>query len=227
MGLANESVQPTPHAVVLVLGGSFDPVHCGHIALARRCIELLAATELRIIPTGQPWQKSGLVASAEQRVAMLERAFADLAIPLVIDQQEIARAEQHQATYSIDTLRNLRSELGENASIIFAIGADQLQNLSTWREWRQLFELAHFCAATRPGFDISDLDPELEQEWQSHQSNIEHLRSTPAGGTLLIKDLAEDVSATQIRRELVLANPTNHLVPAAVLDYIQQHFLYR
>ena len=214
---------------VLVLGGSFDPVHLGHVALARRFADLLQPDELRLVPAGQPWQKSALVASATQRVKMLELAFTDqTGCQLVIDQQEIRRAGQRQASYTIDSLRNLRAELGDAASITFAMGADQLQNLHTWHDWRQLFEVAHLGAASRPGFSLDALEPEVAQEWQQRARPATELRTTPFGGSCLVKDLVQDVSATQLRQALKQHNPTTKLlVPHKVLDYLQQHSIYQ
>lgn len=217
---------PNP-ASVLVLGGSFDPIHLGHLALAQRFMALLKPEQLRIIPAGQPWQKSGLIASAEQRLEMVKLAFSDLAIPVVIDEQEVFRAQQRQASYSIDTLRQLRQELGAQCVIYLAIGADQLQNLTSWRDWKQLFDYAHICAATRPGFDIAHLSPTLLAEWQPRLGTAAELAQRPAGKSFLDTDLAEDISATEIRRQLQQATYTKTLVSPKVLDYIQQHHLYR
>src|SRR5437773_6426102 len=113
----------SPRRCIAVLGGSFDPVHNGHVALAKYFVTLLAPDLLRVIPTGNPWQKYGLEASAADRVEMVSRAFSGQAVEVIIDQQEIQR---ETATYTIDTLQSLRSELGPHASIIFLMGADQL-----------------------------------------------------------------------------------------------------
>jgi len=107
---------------------SFDPVHKGHVALAEHSVELLHPDELRIIPTGNPWQKHGLQAAPSDRVEMVKRAFDQQTVPVVIDQQEIQRAT---ATYTIDTLQALRAELGPAVSIVFLMGSDQLQHLDT------------------------------------------------------------------------------------------------
>ncbi|MFM2089393.1 MAG: nicotinate (nicotinamide) nucleotide adenylyltransferase, partial [Pseudomonadota bacterium] len=130
---------------VALLGGSYDPVHDGHVALGAYFASLLQADLLRVIPAGAPWQKGSLGASGQQRAEMAALAFAGLTVPVTIDCQEIERSEQGLATYSIDTLRQVRTELGPQVSIVFLMGADQLQRLATWREWQQLFEYAHFC----------------------------------------------------------------------------------
>ncbi len=218
---------------VLVLGGSFDPVHAGHVGLARHFIELLQPEELRLIPAGQPWQKDALVANAEQRIAMLKLAFeADMGSRIEIDRQEIERAEKRVPSYSIDTLTNLRDHLGKETSIIFLIGADQLQNLASWKRWRELFSLAHIVAASRPGFTLDEksMDKTVMKEWQDRAGTCAELRHLPAGKTYLEQNLAWDVSATHIRQQLRQLTPktqTTSLMPPKVLDYIQQHHLYK
>ncbi|NDI85741.1 nicotinate (nicotinamide) nucleotide adenylyltransferase [Undibacterium crateris] len=213
---------------LLVLGGSFDPVHAGHLALAHSLCLQLRPHQLRIIPAGQPWQKNALTATSEQRVSMLKLAFETWTLcPVMIDEQEIQRAKQQQVNYTVDTLRALRQESGSQASISFAMGADQLQNLHTWRQWRELFDLAHLCAAARPGFSLEIAAPEVAQEWRRRASSALTIQNTPCGGSFLEPELAVDVSATQLRAGLHQHNPTmRSLVPHKVLDYIQQHSIY-
>jgi nicotinate-nucleotide adenylyltransferase len=211
---------------VALLGGSFDPVHQGHIALAALFAKLLAPDQLRVIPAGQPWQKNALTASAEDRVAMLKLAFADAALPVTIDCQEINRAAP---SYTVETLRNVRAELGPEASIVFLLGADQLRQLDTWREWRALFDLAHLAVAARPGFslDLASLAPALAHEITTRQGSLTQLRTTPCGLVTLAQALAVDISATQIRAALQRREQPNQLISQVVLDYIQQHNLYK
>ncbi|MDQ2989707.1 MAG: nicotinate-nucleotide adenylyltransferase [Pseudomonadota bacterium] len=213
-------------ACVALLGGSFDPVHHGHVALAALFAELLKPDQLRVIPAGNPWQKNGLQASAEDRVAMIELAFREAALDVVIDRQEIERATP---TYTIDTLRGVRAELGPDASIVFLMGADQLQQLDSWREWRALFDYAHIGVAARPGFALAEaaLPPAVAEEIAVRQGSLEQLRTTPSGRVYLAETLAVDVSATQIRSALQRGEQANSLISPVVLDYIQQHNLYK
>ena len=213
-------------ACVALLGGSFDPVHHGHVALAALFAELLEPNQLRVIPAGNPWQKNGLQASAEDRVAMLELAFREAALDVTIDRQEIERATP---TYTIETLRAVRAELGPDASIVFLMGADQLQHLDSWREWRALFDYAHIGVGARPGFALAEaaLPPAVAQEIAVRQGSLEQLRTTPSGRVYLAEALAVDVSATQIRSALQRGEQANSLISPVVLDYIQQHNLYK
>lgn len=212
---------------IAVLGGSFDPIHNGHLALARHAGALLQADELRVIPAGAPWQKeNGLQAAPEHRVEMILRAFADQDIHMVLDRQEIHR---QRATYTIDTLRGLREEFGAQASITFLLGADQMQTFHTWHCWRQLFDYAHFCALSRPGFtlDQEQLSQEVAAEFSRRGAPIAELRASPHGLIHLANGLAVNISATEIRAILQRGDKPRALIPAVVLDYIEDHHLYQ
>ncbi|MFD2366640.1 nicotinate-nucleotide adenylyltransferase [Pseudoduganella sp. GCM10020061] len=218
-----------PKAVVALLGGSFDPVHHGHVALASLFNERLRPDQLRVIPAGNPWQKAALKASAEHRVAMLELAFGAAGIDIFIDTQEIGRGP---ATYAIDTLRNLRKELGPDASLVFLMGADQLQHLDSWRDWLQLFDLTHFAVAARPGYALDRLPPAVQEQVTARLGTAQELRDSPSGRILIAPDLAIDISATEVREALAAQgaprqHDANSLIPGVVLDYIQQHHLYK
>jgi nicotinate-nucleotide adenylyltransferase len=210
---------------IALLGGSFDPIHHGHVALAALFTGLLPADALRVIPA-RPWQKSNVLATDRQRVDMLELAFRDFPVPVAIDTQELDR---DGPTYTVDTLRALRAELGDEASLVFLIGADQLQRLDTWRDWHALFELANLGVAARPGFSLADaaLPSAVVQELAPRRASPELLRATPCGLVHVAPSLAVDVSATEIRSALRQGEEAKTLLPPVVLDYIQQHNLYK
>ncbi|MGZ5202912.1 MAG: nicotinate-nucleotide adenylyltransferase [Telluria sp.] len=211
---------------VALLGGSFDPVHAGHVALAELFAQLLRPDQLRIVPAGRPWQKSTLAASDADRVKMLELAFRKSRYPVTIDLQEV---ERNGATYTIDTLRNVRSEVGPQASIVFLMGADQLQKLDTWRDWLDLFEVANIGVAARPGYELATdkLPPSVAQQLAPRLSTPGEVRASPAGRVCLAHTLAVDISATTVRDAIRHGNNANGLVAPVVLDYIQQHHLYK
>ena len=219
-------------ACVALLGGSFDPVHSGHVALAALFDTLLCPDQLRIIPAGMPWQKTALKASADERIAMIVLAFREAGLDVTIDRREIERSESNGGatlTYTIDTLRQLRAELGPHASIVFLIGADQLQQLDSWRDWRALFDYAHIGVGARPGCALTQahLPAAVAQEIETRQGSLEQLRTTPSGRVFLAEALAVDISATQIRAALQRGEQANLLISPVVLDYIQQHNLYK
>ncbi|ALK98742.1 nicotinate-nucleotide adenylyltransferase [Massilia sp. WF1] len=214
---------------VALLGGSFDPVHHGHVALAELFARELHPDELRIMPAGQPWQKkAGLQASDADRVAMLELAFAGAAFPVTVDTREI---ERHTPTYTVETLRELRAELGPDASIVFLMGADQLQKLDSWIDWKDLFALANFGVAARPGYalDAAALPPAVARELTPRLATPEEVRASKAGKVCLAHTLAVDISATEVRAALRENAPSkvSALLAPQVLDYIQQHNLYK
>jgi nicotinate-nucleotide adenylyltransferase len=214
-----------------LLGGSFDPVHHGHVALAELFAHLLHPDELRIMPAGQPWQKkAGLEVSDADRVAMLELAYGKAAFPVTIDTREI---ERDTPTYTVDTLRELRAELGPDASIVFLMGADQLQKLDSWVDWRDLFALANFGVAARPGYrlDAAALPPAVAQELSARLATPEEVRASRAGRVCMAHTLAVDISATDVRAALKAGEneraKVSALLAPQVLDYIQQHNLYK
>lgn len=211
---------------ILLLGGSFDPVHNGHVALAAYFTRLLHPDELRILPAGNPWQKQGLRTSPSDRVEMLRRAFTRQPVEVVIDQREILR---DRPTYTIDSLRELRAEMGPQASLAFLLGADQLRQLDTWKEWRHLFGYAHLCAASRPGFaiDAAHLPTDVAAEFSRRTATPEQIRNTPHGLAYLAANLAMDISATTLRAALQRGERPQSLIPDGVLDYIEQHQLYK
>jgi nicotinate-nucleotide adenylyltransferase len=217
------------NSCLALLGGSFDPPHYGHVALAELFARLLHPDALRVLPAGQPWQKkTGLEAGDADRVAMLELAFAGSNAPVTVDTREIDR---HGATYTVETLREVRTELGPSASIVFVMGADQLQKLDTWRDWRELFALANFGVAARPGYRLDDaaLPPAVAAELAHRRASFDDVRTSPAGKVCLAHTLAIDISASQVRAALHAMPRTDisALVAPQVLDYIQQHNLYK
>ena len=217
---------------MLLLGGSFDPVHSGHVGLARYFCTLLHPDELRLIPSGRPWQKPDMVTPAVQRIAMLRAAFDGWPTPICIDEQEIRR---EGPSYMIDTLRSLRTELGLDVSLGLIMGADQLINLHTWHEWSALFDEAHLCIAARPGFTIDDttLDKAVAAQITRRLASAEQLRQAPSGLVCIATQLALDVSSSTIREAIAgyggsgVSGERADLLPVPVLDYIQQHHLYQ
>ena len=211
---------------VALLGGSFDPVHHGHVALGALFANLLQPDQLRIIPAGNPWQKGALSAPADDRIKMLELAFAQARLAVTVDRQEIERSG---ATYTIDTLRHVRAEVGPQASLVLLIGADQLLHLDSWRDWRSLFDLAHIGVAARPGYSLAEaaLPKAVATELEQRLGSLALLRNTPSGHAYLAENLAVDVSSTQVRAALQRGEQANSLISPVVLDYIQQHNLYK
>ena len=218
-----------------ILGGSFDPVHSAHLAMADAFASALSLDEVRFLPASRPWQKSGLSADAGARVAMLEVALAHH-VPsrgrFVIDERELARGG---ATYTLDTLIDLRREVGPDLSMVFLFGADQLVHLDTWHEWQRLWDYAHLAAVSRPGFDVGHLPSEVAAEWSRRTGDAAALQAAPRGRSFLLEGLLLEISATDIRATLANRRRDDdrddalpaRLVPPSVLDYIEANHLYR
>lgn len=206
-------------------------MHRGHVAAAELICAALGPTQLRLIPTGRSHQKQAAQATSAQRIAMLELAFHDLAatVRLVIDDQEVRRAAVGITSYTVDTLANLRFEYGADASLVLVIGADQLLNLDTWKDWDKLFDLAHVVVVSRPGVDLDRLGSRIAYECGRRAGTLHDMRNSPAGLVCLCEELAVDLSSTAIRQQL--ANPADSglsaALPANVLDYISTHHLYQ
>jgi nicotinate-nucleotide adenylyltransferase len=227
-----------------LLGGTFDPIHEGHLALARHFARVLDLTEVILLPAGQPWQKPG-VSAAGHRLAMTRLAAATLALPGVTVTVDADEIEHDGPTYTVETLRRWRAKNDSNAAaaLTLLMGADQLLHLDSWHEWRELFALAHLGVASRPGFDFAALPPEVGDAVAARRADAATLAATRCGHLLIDETLALDVSATEIRHAVGAkpapqaapsATPTTTpgglaagKVPAAVWDYIHQHHLYR
>jgi nicotinate-nucleotide adenylyltransferase len=224
---------PLPRRIGL-LGGTFDPIHNGHLALARRFAHVLRLTDLVLLPAGQPYQKSG-VTPAEHRLAMTRAAAASLVLPGVSVSVATDEIEHQGPTYTVETLKLWRAREGAQVSLSLLIGADQLLHLNHWHQWQQLFDFAHICAATRPGSELASAAPELRREFAARQASTGILQGTPSGHLLIDTALALDMSATRIRhlvreqlarQDVASTQCLTDMVPDAVSDYILQHHLY-
>ena len=213
-----------------ILGGTFDPIHDGHLALARRFASLLALHELVLMPAGQPYQKAG-VSSPEHRLAMTRLAAEQLSLLGTRVWVATDEIEQGGPTYTTDTLAAWRERLGPEVSLSYLIGADQLVRLDTWHAWPRLFEYAHICAESRPGFEAKVASAALQAEIARRRADVATLAQSAHGHILIDEALALDISATDIREHLrsrlVAQDPTSEHVPASVWHYIRQHHLYQ
>lgn len=214
-----------PEAAPLgILGGTFDPVHFAHLALAHTACKQLGLTAVRWIPAGHPPHRTAPQAAPEHRLAMAQLAIA--ADPrFVLDAGEVASTA---ASYTVHTLLRLRDELGPHRPLILLMGADALRGLAGWHRWRELFDLAHLGVATRPGFALDDLAPPLAEEFARRRRSDSDF-STPCGYIVPFELVAGTVSATEARTLLATGAPRERLLellPAPVLDYICQHRLY-
>lgn len=188
-----------------VMGGTFDPIHHGHLVAASEVAGLFELDEVVFVPTGEPWQKSGReVSPAEDRYLMTVIATASNP-RFSVSRVDIDRPGQ---TYTVDTLKDLRRASGEGTELFFITGADALAQIFSWRNAGELFELAHFIGCTRPGHTLSD-------------------PGFPDGGVSLVEVPALAISSTDIRRRQQDGEPVWYLVPDGVVQYISKRGLYR
>jgi nicotinate-nucleotide adenylyltransferase len=221
----------SPSLRVGVLGGTFDPVHHAHLKMAQLFANRLALTEIRFVPAGHPWQKPALATPPEVRVAMLHAALDGFALRHSIDERELQRAG---ASYSVDTLRELREELGAGALIVFLMGSDQLARLHTWSRWQELFKFASLGVVLRAGaaFDAALLDKTVVRELEGRRvadSALPGSLNRASGQIALIEGNLGSVSSTQVREAARGGDydTLDVLVPSAVRDYLRAHHLYR
>lgn len=207
-----------------IYGGAFDPVHNGHLAVARAAAAALDA-QVRMLPTGDPRHRPPAHAAAEHRVAMLRLAVADMPM-LCVDTREI---ERDGPSYSVDTLATLREELGSAAPIAMILGADSFLGLTAWHRWRALFDLAHIVVAERPGATLdaiadSALADAVSTRWSRTAAA---LHAAPAGCVLRLSLPLQPESSSAIRTARAAGRSIAGQVPEAVADYIVAHRLYR
>jgi nicotinate-nucleotide adenylyltransferase len=187
-----------------IMGGTFDPIHHGHLVAASEVAARFDLDEVAFVPTGQPWQKADeKVSAAEDRYLMT--VIATAANPqFTVSRVDIDRAGP---TYTIDTLRDLRRQYGPEAELFFITGADALDKILSWKDVDEMFDLAHFIGVTRPGFILSD----------------DHL---PDHSVSLVQVPAMAISSTDVRSRVSAGQPVWYLVPDGVVQYIAKRHLY-
>ena len=210
-----------------LLGGTFDPIHYGHLRMAEELGELFGLNEVRILPAGQPPHRGQPRASAAQRLTMARLALAGNA-RLRLDTREI---EKLTPSYSVETLESLRTELGPAPPLLLFMGADAFMGLHTWHRWEALPGLAHLVVAHRPGFSPAlweDALPEpLRRMLASRRTEQPNdLTARPAGQILLHPITQLDISASQIRALALRGKSLRYLLPEAVIDYLNENRLY-
>jgi nicotinate-nucleotide adenylyltransferase len=188
------------------MGGTFDPIHHGHLVAASEVQAWFGLDEVVFVPTGDPWQKSDRVVSpAEHRYLMTVIATASNP-RFWVSRVDIDRGGP---TYTIDTLRDLHQQLPD-ADLYFITGADALADIFTWRNAEELFALAQFVGCTRPGYEMED----------------DHLARIPADRVTLVEIPALTISSTDCRTRTRQGEPVWYLVPDGVVQYIAKHDLY-
>ena len=208
-------------------GGTFDPVHLGHLRLAEEAVDALGLSGVRWIPAGQPLLREAPSVAARQRLEMVRLATADNP-RFSVDPAEV---EADRPSYTVPTLERLRRPdvLGGERPLVLLLGADAFAGVAAWHRWESLFELAHVAVAHRPGYclEASALAAPLARTLKQRLSlDPAVLAASPAGRIVTFAMTPLDISATRIRAALSKGESVRYLLPDALIGYLQNHRLY-
>ncbi len=207
--------------MIAVFGGTFDPVHLGHLNMAQQCVEHLKLVQLRFMPCAIPAHKAQPGISNAHRVAMLTAAIADFP-SFSLDLRELKR---QGPSYSLLSLQELRHE-HPNEPIVFLIGLDSFNSLDRWYEWQVITQLCHIVVYQRPN-QTTNLSAQLQHYQRNAQTtSLEVLHTERAGKLYFLPGQVIDVASSEIRQKLKKGQSCRELLPAAVSHYIDSHELY-
>jgi nicotinate-nucleotide adenylyltransferase len=204
-----------------ILGGTFDPVHYGHLKPAQEILWRLRLDELRMVPCFSPVHRQPPVATPEQRLRMLRLALPEFP-QFILDDRELRRGGD---SYTVDTLDELRQELPQ-ATLCLLMGLDALEGFKKWRRWRQILKLAHLLISARPGYG---LEPGSERGKLMAEFGLASelgLRDRQAGGILLVATAQYEISSTVIRQRLRERQSVAGLLPPAVGEWLSENRIY-
>lgn len=215
------SIAGKTQPATVIFGGTFDPVHYGHLRAAAELRSLLNVADFRLLPAGQPPHRDSTQASGEHRLTMLRlalQAHPDLAV----DDREIRRSGP---SYMVDTLQELRSRF-PGRPLLLAVGQDAANGLDRWHQWQRLFELAHLVVMTRPESERRYRSSLAAMVQKGEVENISALWNSPAGLVIHVQVTQLAISSTDIRAQIEAGGEPRFLLPDAVLEYIRDQGLY-
>lgn len=205
-----------------LLGGTFDPIHHGHLRLALELYERLDLAEVRLLPAASPPHKNQPMADSQLRLQMVQAAVADVQ-GLVADGRELNRQGR---SYTVDTLREIREEMGAERPLYLIMGMDAFMNLSTWHQWEQLIDYAHLLVVRRPGA-LLPVVHKMQAFMRAHQVSEDNPLTWQASGTVIVEDIPGlMISSTQVRALLAQGKNPQYLLPQPVLKLIYENGLY-
>ncbi|WP_430875644.1 nicotinate-nucleotide adenylyltransferase [Gilliamella sp. G0441] len=209
-----------------LFGGTFDPIHYGHLRPAISLAQEVGVKQIVLLPNKIPPHKPQPIATIKQRLTMLALAIEDLPL-FTIDTREIAPSDANRPSYTIDTLQQWRNENGKTASLAFIMGQDSLLNLPSWHKWQSLLDYCHLIICQRPNYAARTDNVEFQQ-WidKNRTNNVKHLHDSAQGYIYFSHTPLEDISATQIRQKIKNQQCCEDLLPLKVRQYIQQQGLY-
>ncbi|MEM1156523.1 MAG: nicotinate-nucleotide adenylyltransferase [Pseudomonadota bacterium] len=217
MSNANASVGP-----IAVLGGTFDPVHYGHLRSALELVERLALQQLRLMPCATPPHRAAPACDSEHRAAMVQLAVKDEQ-KLVCDKREL---ERPGSSYTIDSLIEIRRECGDVMSLSLVMGCDAVQGLTGWHRWDELLDWANVIVIARPGWQLPTQGPIADWLHRFRIHDTQTLAQRPSGSIFIEELRPLAISSTEIRALLSEGRSVRFLLPQVVLDYIEKHQLY-
>jgi nicotinate-nucleotide adenylyltransferase len=212
-----------------ILGGTFDPIHHGHLRIAQEALEQCNLAQVRFIPSGTPPHRATPLAAAKSRWEMVRLALNSHS-DFLVDVREVFRTDP---CYTVDTLAGLRAELGPQQPLCFILGGDAFLQLHTWHEWKRLFELAHIVVLQRAGEkplgnSMLKADAALQTEYQARLApGAGALHESPNGAIFVADMPALEISSTDIRRRCADGKSIRYLVPDAVVNYVNTNSLYK
>jgi len=212
-------------AAIGILGGTFDPIHFGHLRLAQEVAQTLALHQIRFVPACAPPHRAAPQTAAQQRVAMVRLAIAGNPL-FVLDDREIHRAGP---SYTVDTLAAIRAEVGAACALTLIMGADAFIAFHTWYRWREILNIAHIAVAQRPGATLCDIkDAALAQVFGERcVHDTQPFTHSPAGMIAVVPIPLLDISATAIRAAITAGRSVRYLTPDAVIGYINDQQLFK
>lgn len=209
------------HKAIGILGGTFDPIHMGHLRMALELYEALDLAKIHMVPSFQPMHRKQPVATPDQRFAMLQCAIASEPA-LFADDREIRR---QGPTYTIDTLLEMRAEFPDKP-LCLLLGIDAFLGLASWQRWTEILENAHIIVAHRPNYRLPTTGIIADLMKVRFQQEISYIHQHLAGGILFRPITALEISASDIRKQIAMGKNPRYLLPDSVLDYINQHGIY-
>jgi len=212
---------PNRSPMIGIFGGTFDPVHFGHLRSVLEVRQHLGLRELRLVPCRLPPHRGEPIASVRQRVTMLKLAIDDQA-GVILDQRELQR---EGPSYMVDTLESLRGEVGET-SLCLIMGMDTFQGLPQWHHWTRLIEYAHMIVMTRPGWNNSSEGELGDLVRERKIVDLRRLRDESAGCVYHCEVTQLEISASDIRRQLAVGHSPRYLLPDQVLEFIESEGIY-
>lgn len=207
-----------------LFGGTFDPIHHGHLQLGQALAQLVGLQRITLLPNRQPHYRTPPLATIEQRLTMIQLAIQEEPL-FTIDDRELRRPTP---SYTLDSLQAIRDELGAQQPLAFILGQDAFLTLPHWHQWQQLLHYSHLLVGSRPGYSSDHWPHPLQSYWAARQvMEPQRLHQAPQGYLYFASLPPSPISATLIRQRLQRNESCCQLLPASVQAYIQQQGLYR